>query len=66
MTMLLAHPHADRVTRESRAFSLIEVLLAIFILGVGVISIAALFPRVSPSSAPALTTSSARRWPTTP
>src|SRR5262245_25735142 len=27
-----------------RAFSLIEVLLAIFILGVGVISIAALFP----------------------
>lgn len=30
--------------RPSRAFSLVEVLLAVFILGIGVISIAALFP----------------------
>jgi type II secretory pathway pseudopilin PulG len=52
MRTLLKPPPVDRVTYASRAashvfaraFSLIEVLLAIFILGVGVISIAALFP----------------------
>src|SRR4030095_6691224 len=52
MTTLLVPPHVDprptdsrsRGELGSRAFSLIEVLLAIFILGVGVISIAALFP----------------------
>lgn len=40
MTMLLS----GIPTRVRRGFSLIEVLIAIFILGVGVISIAALFP----------------------
>ena len=52
MTTLLVPPHVDPRMSDSpshgeirsRAFSLIEVLLAIFILGVGVISIAALFP----------------------
>ena len=33
-----------RVVRGARGFSLIELLLAIFILGVGVISVAAVFP----------------------
>ena len=45
MTRLLAHKTSTTFApRAKRAFSLIEVLLAIFILGVGVISIAALFP----------------------
>jgi prepilin-type N-terminal cleavage/methylation domain-containing protein len=33
-----------RVSRPSRGFSLVELLLAIFILGIGVISVAAVFP----------------------
>ena len=33
-----------KASRRSLAFSLIEVLLGVFILGVGVIAIAALFP----------------------
>ena len=36
--------NATRAPSPKRAFSLVEVLLAIFILGIGVISIAALFP----------------------
>ena len=35
---------SDRATRRQRGFSLVEVLLAIFILGIGVIAVAALFP----------------------
>lgn len=39
-----AHGLASRSRHARRAFSLIEVLLAIFILGIGIISIAAIFP----------------------
>ncbi len=42
MTMSKARRHEG--TKARRAFSLVEVLLAIIILGIGVISIAALFP----------------------
>jgi hypothetical protein len=41
---LASSPRIHRIVNAHRAFSLVEVLLAIFILGVGVISIAALFP----------------------
>jgi prepilin-type N-terminal cleavage/methylation domain-containing protein len=34
----------NRVSRHPRGFSLVELLLAIFILGIGVISVAAVFP----------------------
>ena len=40
----MIQPIALALPRNSRAFSLVEMLLAIFILGIGVISISALFP----------------------
>ncbi len=43
--MRAAHAFSSRVRSTARrAFSLVEMLLAVFILGIGVISIAALFP----------------------
>ena len=37
-------PTGSSVRRQRRGFSLVELILAIFVLGIGMISIAALFP----------------------
>ncbi len=44
MNIRMSRPSKIRSVRYSTGFSLIEVLMAIFILGIGIISIAALFP----------------------
>ena len=55
------HDDASGRHLDEWGFSLIELLLAIFILGVGIISIAAVFPAGISSAASAQTTSSVRR-----
>ena len=44
MTRRATERRSDGATKGRRGFSLVEVLLAIFILGIGVIAVAALFP----------------------